>query len=75
MILHLTLGDVEDELNMSFLRVSIEEIDTINPPIDIMELVKNEKFIQMYGICVESSINTKSHHPNVPLLFIREGEK
>ena len=31
--------------NMSFPRVSIEEIDTINPPIDIMELVKNEKFI------------------------------
>ena len=32
--------------NTSFrLEHSMEEIDTINAPIDIMELVKNEKFI------------------------------
>jgi hypothetical protein len=42
----LTLGDVEDEAEYVIPpRASMEEIDTINPPIDIMELVKNEKFI------------------------------
>jgi hypothetical protein len=42
----LTLGDVEDEAEYVIPpRASIEEIDMINPPIDIMELVKNEKFI------------------------------
>ena len=42
----LTLGDVEDETEYLIPpRESIEEINSINPPIDILELAKNEKFI------------------------------
>ena len=42
----LTLGEVKDETEYVIpARESLEEIGLINPPIDIMELVKNQKLI------------------------------
>ena len=42
----MTLGEVKDETEYVIpARESLEEIDLINPPIDIMELAKNQKLI------------------------------